>query len=630
MSTHYAIECSGENLQARFAFAESRMAALSVRPPPLRFTVCRFEAGRITKRLITSGDVEYITISHAWGNADWRRIRGFDGMVMASESKVRFIERQLPALVGRHYFWIDILCLDQNDHAARVAITQHIPKIFRGASRTIMVKAGDGLRQCCVNAIGETNDYLSLYNVLERHKLEEHPQDRITETVLKRLWILQEAILSDKIQFTTCDETYVNEDLEDKMLYLEAVTQFAVRLKEMAAAWARTCEDATKHGDYEQKFMLAFIHNRTVTRETRRVEGIKYGNGENFRMFRFSAHRASKPRDYILATMPQFEFYIVPANARHMTFPELYMDCFNQYRNFDGEWMFQPLLTGEQHLSMNEIAGHRLPPTQNIPQPDCLGDFVKLFGGPILETMSSFVPDPQLHNPRTSSMHVLRFDRSTTTPESLTSGTLTMNLKSPRRVDVSPIRLGSFRHLVEVVDIIASATTESNTLWSRSFPGELYDVENDVAQTVTDEDIGKSATYMVSRIAYNFQCHDPDDVREAYAANSLDWSQPARQRRLDSFVRIAALINCDIGTSAYAWSLNHLTPVFVRETGGKSYLGLVPSIALTMRNLVFYLAKDTQENRGKAALVARIPGEEQTYILCLFPPEPNVFTRCQE
>jgi hypothetical protein len=57
-----------------------------------------------------------------------------------------------------------------------------------------------------------------------------------------------------------------------------------------------------------------------------------------------STHHATKPRDFILATMPQFRSYRVPKDAKKMTFLELFADCCTQF-NYQSMGIFN-LLNG--------------------------------------------------------------------------------------------------------------------------------------------------------------------------------------------------------------------------------------------------------------------------------------------
>lgn len=100
----------------------------------LNIILCRYENGKLIKRILPLSETEYVAVSHVWGKAEWRDIQGIEGKVLASEEKAYFIEKRMPDIIGNQYFWMDILCIDQHDKDAWVAVTQHIPVIFRSAT----------------------------------------------------------------------------------------------------------------------------------------------------------------------------------------------------------------------------------------------------------------------------------------------------------------------------------------------------------------------------------------------------------------------------------------------------------------------------------------------------------------
>jgi hypothetical protein len=102
----------------------------------VKVTLCRFGSGRLIKEDHSPSSVRFIAISHVWGDAQWRRVDGVEGDVLVSEDKAKFITDTLPELIGQEWFWMDVLCIDQRGKAARIAVTQHIPTIFRSAIKT--------------------------------------------------------------------------------------------------------------------------------------------------------------------------------------------------------------------------------------------------------------------------------------------------------------------------------------------------------------------------------------------------------------------------------------------------------------------------------------------------------------
>ena len=102
----------------------------------LQVVFCRFDSsGKLVRESLPVPETRYITISHAWESATWQKISAIEDkvlgdMFLVSEEKAKFIVEQLPSLVGADWFWMDVLCVNQCDKAARVAVTQHIPNIF--------------------------------------------------------------------------------------------------------------------------------------------------------------------------------------------------------------------------------------------------------------------------------------------------------------------------------------------------------------------------------------------------------------------------------------------------------------------------------------------------------------------
>jgi hypothetical protein len=129
--------------------AENQINILEVNASPAhesrRIAMCRYnEGGNLEKVIVVLHDTKYLAISHTWGEAEWQLIPAFEGEILASKEKAKFIKERLHQLVGEQYFWMDILCIDQRNADARVAVTQNIPAIFQFAQRTIVIRDGTG------------------------------------------------------------------------------------------------------------------------------------------------------------------------------------------------------------------------------------------------------------------------------------------------------------------------------------------------------------------------------------------------------------------------------------------------------------------------------------------------------
>jgi hypothetical protein len=75
---------------------------------------------------------KYFAISHVCGEAEWMHVPGV-GSVLMLRKKSRFIRNELRNIAEGNYFSMDILCINQRNKNARIAVTRHIPAIYRNA-----------------------------------------------------------------------------------------------------------------------------------------------------------------------------------------------------------------------------------------------------------------------------------------------------------------------------------------------------------------------------------------------------------------------------------------------------------------------------------------------------------------
>ena len=335
----------------------------------------------LEKAVIPLSNTKYIAISHVWGRALWRFIPGVQYRVLASDKKAKFIAEELRSIVKDNYFWMDILCVDQCNKAARIAITQLIPAIFRNAQRTVFIRDGDGPQKCCAAVMGDCSP--TNFRALEAHWSKAHPKQLMDESILSRLWVFQETILSEQIQFVTCDETApVFENICENDRFRE-VSRFEKDLHSLAEAWAVSA-DGLSSELFSQKFKIAFLNSSTVSRTTAVTQTHPTLLVHEDLAGHFDSIRtAREPRDFILATAPHNGFYRVPENARFMTFADLFHDYLHKYKSAQGQHL-QPLYIGDSRLSLRELRSGTLPACTSVPEPACLGDFVKLLDGPVL------------------------------------------------------------------------------------------------------------------------------------------------------------------------------------------------------------------------------------------------------
>ena len=243
----------------------------------LHILMCRYESsGRLQKAVVPIYNTEYLAISQAWGIAQWEKVPGYDERLMLSKSKVKFIVERLPQIVGDSYFWMDIMCVDQCNAEARIAVTQHIPSIFRNVARTIIFRGGTAFGECCAmvvkDAAADSGEGFAWEQPFIDHHKAVHPRVHFDEVVLSRLWIVQEILLSDRIQFVRCDTDSVNLG-EHQTDYLRqwAAINLQESWKTLASSWSLMWKEgsATKEAKLRdvRTFLLAFLTYRTVSRD---------------------------------------------------------------------------------------------------------------------------------------------------------------------------------------------------------------------------------------------------------------------------------------------------------------------------------------------------------------------------
>ena len=253
-------------------------------------------------------------------------------------------------------------------------MTQHIPTIFRRAHKTIIVRNGQGLRDCCTKAIGtikSDDDIEGAVRTITAHVLEHRVNNggRIKEGVFDRLWVLQEVILSRFIQFARCDNlTSISNQEPTFGTPLPSIynfLEFMLLVRQRFGVGTKMIILDIAEKEMRLNLLNAFIHNGTVCRN-QPLKSLPFPSPIDFIPYFNSTRVTSHPRDFILAIMPQYDFYNVPVNAKEMTFGELFVDCFQQGRK--SGWDLTPLIPAD-----NIEPEFTFPLTDNIPEPVCLG-----------------------------------------------------------------------------------------------------------------------------------------------------------------------------------------------------------------------------------------------------------------
>ena len=285
-----------------------------------------------------------------------------------------------------------------------------------------------------------------------------------------------------------------------------------------------------------------------------------------------SSRRTSHPCDFLLAVMPQYDFYQVPSNAKDMSFGELFLDCFQQGRR--AGFNLHPLLTADGAVDIVCILRGTVPATDNVPEPACHGDFVKLFFGPrpLLDMES-----------RGAVMSITKVDVQLL--DTIDSG--------------------------EAENIIYQSARRSRYLWnfgaitelSPNFGEEhinLLDPEQWNKSLDVEDERRLNVPVCVALLAENVSDMQPTEDRELV--------KDILQRRsiwIDSALRVSTLVTCGPGVCAFAWAKENLSLVQVKFREQMILAFLPKSVAYTANSSEFYVVEVEAIFKQRFALIAR-------------------------
>jgi Heterokaryon incompatibility protein (HET) len=558
---------------------------MPVRKVPFQTLLCQFgPGGKLFKSTMILAKTKFVAISHVWGNVEWREVRGIEGEVLLSEEKAKFLEEQLPLLIGQGWFWMDILCIDQKNESARIAITQHIPIIFRSAYKTLAVRESSGFKYCCSLAREDIRAYLGGETIRgvrlhDHYKIHPNHIPRRDEGFLSRIWTLQEIVLSDNIQFicsapVICGEMEIglrSPDLDSSLIAFKD-------LRALADSWSQV---ATEPGWFfnppqdVMKFMFAFLEDGSVSRQRTTKPSRCTLNIYYIWDHMDSVRRATKPRDYILALMPQFEWYSTPANAKQMTFGELFLNCCIQAKDHDVKDI-GPLINAGR-LKVDELL--RGQATANIPTPTCFGELIMLFSG--------------------------TWWRAELTPMSFGKAVID-------RITVHQVY--DAISAAELHSIILESMEFSITCWTTLF--YMKGGSQISAGWIEDEEF----IYMnVFRTIYELR-KNPVDLRMRAAWRRIrSWlNNDVRKIHIDSLIYLTAMISCGLGISAFEWTLYNMTPLLITYHGTR-LLTLAPITLFENDKSYMSECEFGLIEVANAAIMFALDSGDSLCTRCLFP-----------
>ena len=362
--------------------------------PKVQFA--RFVSGELILFSAYTSELEYIAVSHVFGETEWLSIPGIKNEVLASTQKAAFIEKELPALIGDRPFWMDILTVNQRNQAEVISVVGAIPSIFRNAVQTLAVREDDGIYSCCEKVLEGIPGWEDLHSALAKH-YSNHIDEMRDESYLQRLWTFQECVLSHNIRFVICHrgKCLLAVPSKNSMLRctenhskkerntLSSVYNYQTDLQRLQdSLWVLwyCFSSGAKMEVSLSDFANAYVHGKTIQRSKPRprtmAEDIHTGFFVDANLV--SQRAASEPRDYIYATMAPFPWYKYPTDAENMAFGEIFIDLYNQAA--EKRHTFAPKITASMIQSSATDTSKAWLPSKQQPEPQCLGDFLKLLG----------------------------------------------------------------------------------------------------------------------------------------------------------------------------------------------------------------------------------------------------------
>ena len=523
--------------------------------------MCQFEeSGLLGQHVVDMQTTAYFAISHIWTEASWRDdIPGIGWPVLVSPQKAKFLAERLFELVGTDFFWMDVLCVDQSSDAARTGVVNSIPAIYRGAEKTIIIREDGGIQSCCAKAIGYFESWgKDGMNKFANHLRETHVGG-IVETWTERLWPLQEMILSDNLLFTTCMSLRVEQPLDVEMEYFASHTAFR-RISDSlycaAQAWLEYgVEEEVAEWEYNM-FLKAYINNGFVARRAchasrHRVRGLT----NDFAIHLNSLRVTSKPRDFVLAILPQYGWYRAPREVKRLTFGQLWIDCVQQAEQ--SGFRFFPIVTKGLTGTIVANAEDSRSPSPDIPEPETLGDFIKLFGSheDPLEPRGwgKFIADVDCSRARSGEMtETIRLIKesmmfSQSEWKLAHRGDLSINGMDPVEQSETQLRIGAIQDRM-------TYTSQMSIKEKESLLAAKSQVETQYYRQTQDPRFQELEAMKILNLMWTglFEEDIPASHDWLNFAKSLVEDDPVGYQ--DTMLRLAALISCGFGTNAFAWS----------------------------------------------------------------------------
>jgi hypothetical protein len=556
--------------------------------PDFLITLCYYKNGNLERSIRSTRNTRYLAISHSWGEPKWQEIPGVEGEIWVSEERAKFILSRLPSIVGREYFWMDILCVDQYRREAVLRVPNHLPTIYRNAHCTVVIRDPTGFRDCCAQATGDTSSWFiegedTARSRLAHHCRTVHQFECLAEGVLSRLWIIQEILLSDNIRFVR-DEAEIISSGDEKYFPESDIAQIH-RIEALAMAWGDyVCGSTSNFPETHSAFISAFLGSGFASRPPvgayTCLKSLK--NSETVQA------RASVSKYYDVEHLPQGLLSIPSENAELNIMARVVTDRYPELDTLHGDRCHHSdrLGTRQQQDLTTCVTGS-----------SCHREIMRvLYGARLIMHAENAKPLRDVFSSSSNDEYQISVED-------------VLNLSS----------YDTLRHIYQCI-------WRSAMIWRATNQGELR---------VFCKHYTKAAKSKSSNSKTRVQ--DAISIVGQIASNRLSdcfQNQVAEQIEVEAIgpelvLHIAALISCGLGLSAVGWSLRNLKPVLVtfRE---KLFISLAPiSINAGKDQHKFTLVKSKRYSFDKTPSVfvllawnLKLGG--RSYTLCLFPPDVDV------
>ena len=353
-------------------------------------------------------------------------------------------------------------------------------------------------------------------------------------------------------------------------------------------------------------FANAYVHGKTITRSKPRPRTVAEDihTGVFIVVNLVSRRAASEPRDYIYATMPPFPWYKYPINAENMAFGGLFVDLYNQAA--ENRHTFAPKITASMIQSSATDTSKAWLPSKQQPEPECLGDFLKLLG----QRLPIDTPNNISCFHATTGVRVLAIDGDTHIeflPMIVSAMGFSENILRECHVGGELSEYGSYPSSSWEMDVTDAAYMGWLPDLEKSIDSHLR-VREDEDQTIITEGPSIKFTTIPAEEENTFRSSTVDHhVRYVpileYSRSILDsawraldptspnldhkaafrkflhemkarWSKPL----LHTLTLLTAMVNCQIGLSAARWVRKYFVPALIQyddDDDNKKVLGLL-------------------------------------------------------